>query len=110
MKPEKKWPRWFVIAGCVLLLVFGFVYYVKSQSTDKNLAGPTPSTQPSTAQDQEKAQIEAWILKNDLNEFGDPKDIAYTGGTPLFDENSGKTKDKYEYIKEKHPDKPWKTL
>jgi len=56
----------------------------------------------------EKQQIEAWIIENDLNQYGDPKDTVYAGGTPLFNEATGETIDKYEYILGNHPDRPWK--
>ena len=44
------------------------------------------------------------IKRRGLNEFGDKKDTMYAGGTPLFNEMTGDMKDRYEYIKEKHPD------
>lgn len=53
----------------------------------------------------EKGQIEAWIIENDLNQYGDPKDTVYMGGTPLFDEKIGKSIDRYEYILKNHPDR-----
>jgi hypothetical protein len=31
----------------------------------------------------------------------------YAGGTPLFNEATGKTMDRYDYIVMKHPDRPW---
>ena len=55
----------------------------------------------------EKAKIEKWIVDNKLNEYGDSADTLYAGGTPLFDETTGKTMSRWEYIKKKHPDKPW---
>lgn len=59
--------------------------------------------------DAEKRDIDAWLTANrdKLNEFGDPKDMVYTGGTPLFNEATGKTMTKYEYIISQHPDRPW---
>jgi hypothetical protein len=51
-----------------------------------------------------KQKIDSWIEKNDLNKYGDSKDTMYTGGTPLFDEKTGKTIDRYEYILKKHPE------
>jgi hypothetical protein len=57
--------------------------------------------------DEEKTKIDAWIKKEGLNEYGDPQDTVYTGGTPLFDESSRKSIDKYQYILSKHPDRPW---
>ena len=56
----------------------------------------------------ERAQIEAWIIENDLNRYGDPKDTAYTGGTPLFNEATGQSTDRFDYLTDKYPDKPWK--
>ncbi|MBI5833301.1 MAG: hypothetical protein HZB16_13470 [Armatimonadetes bacterium] len=55
-----------------------------------------------------KAKIEAWIKATGRNEFGDPDGTMYAGGTPLFDERTGKTKDRFEHIAEKHPEvKDW---
>jgi len=55
----------------------------------------------------EKQKIDEWIIKNDLNQYGDSKNIAYAGGTPLFNEVTGKGMDKYDYILQKYPDRPW---
>lgn len=57
----------------------------------------------------EKELIDIWLSDNKktFNNFGDPIDMTYTGGTPLFDERSGKTIDRYDYIVENHPDRPW---
>jgi len=51
-----------------------------------------------------RRRIDRWIRENDLNEYGDPKDTVYAGGTPLFDMLTGETKDRYEYILERHPE------
>ena len=55
----------------------------------------------------EKAKIEKWIVDEQLNEYGEPADTLYAGGTPLFDEATGEKIDRYEYIKRNHPDEPW---
>lgn len=52
--------------------------------------------------------MDAWIKKNHLNQYGDSSDTYYTGGTPLFDESTGTSRDLYDYILSKHPDRPWK--
>ena len=54
--------------------------------------------------DQEKKWIDEMIKKHGLNEYGDSKDTVYAGGTPLFDMATGRTKDRYEYIVDKHRD------
>ncbi|MGA1843966.1 MAG: hypothetical protein ACMUIS_05330 [bacterium] len=51
-----------------------------------------------------KADIDRWIEENGLNKYGDPKDTVYTGGTPLFDETTGKSMDRYHYILKRHPE------
>jgi hypothetical protein len=56
----------------------------------------------------EKKAIDQWIVENQLNQYGDPADTVYAGGTPLFDETTGKTIDRYEYILKNHPDRPWR--
>ncbi len=52
----------------------------------------------------QKKWIDDMIRKSGLNEFGDPKDTMYAGGTPLFNEMTGDTRDRYDYILSKHPD------
>ncbi len=49
-------------------------------------------------------RIDEWIQKSNRNQYGDPKDTMYAGGTPLFDERTGTRKDRYEYILGKHPE------
>ena len=56
----------------------------------------------------ERTEIEAWIIENDLNRYGDPKDTVYLGGTPLFNEQTSKTTNRFDYIIDKYPGKPWK--
>lgn len=51
-----------------------------------------------------RARIDRWIQEKGMNPYGDPKDTVYAGGTPLFDERTGKTRDRYEYILERHPE------
>jgi hypothetical protein len=51
-----------------------------------------------------KKRIDRWIRDNNRNTFGDTKETMYAGGTPLFEERSGKTYDRYEYILERHPE------
>ncbi len=54
--------------------------------------------------DQQKKWIDETLKKKGLNEYGDPKGTVYAGGTPLFDERTGKMWDRHEYIADKHKD------
>ncbi len=51
-----------------------------------------------------KNRIDQWIQQNHRNPYGDPPGTMYAGGTPLFDERTGRSTDKYEYILRKHPE------
>ena len=54
--------------------------------------------------DATRQRIDRWVRENDRNEFGDRKGTVYAGGTPLFDEMTGRRLDRYEYILKKNPD------
>lgn len=96
-----------LIIGVIILLLIGIDLIWKE--VQKETPGKTPLEflRPAGISDAEKAKIEAWIIENDLNQYGDPKDIFYLGGTPLFNEKTGRSIDKYEYILKNHPDRPW---
>jgi len=85
-----------ILGLALLILIIGFV-----------ILKPEKEQVPSGISLGEKELIDAWIIENDLNQYGDPKDTVYMGGTPLFDERTGKTIDRYEYILRNHPDGPW---
>ncbi len=54
--------------------------------------------------DKTKQRIDKWITDKKRNPYGDSPSTMYAGGTPLFDERTGRTRDKYDYILEKHPE------
>lgn len=54
--------------------------------------------------DQQRKWIDEIIRKRGLNEFGDPPDTVYAGGTPLFDMRTGEMMDRYTYIVKHHRD------
>jgi hypothetical protein len=39
-----------------------------------------------------------------LNQFGDPPDTVYAGGTPLFDEKTGRAIPRDRYVFGRHPE------
>ncbi len=51
-----------------------------------------------------KEKIDQWLKDNSLNRYGDAMDTMYTGGTPLFNEATGESLDRFDYILDKHPD------
>ncbi len=52
----------------------------------------------------QKEQIDEWFESRGLNRYGDDKSAVYTGGTPLFNEETGESIDRYDYILNKFPD------
>jgi hypothetical protein len=54
--------------------------------------------------EQTRKKIDRWIKDEGRNPFGDPPDTVYSGGTPLFNEMTGRTLDKYDYILKRHPE------
>jgi hypothetical protein len=52
----------------------------------------------------EKKAIDDWLEKKGLNKYGDAPNAVYTGGTPLFDEKTGRAIERYDYILNKFPD------
>src|SRR5690606_13424168 len=102
-----------------LIAIFGIVIaavvitnQTRTESQEFSSQNPphtnSPTETQATVSDEEKQQIERWITDNGLNFYGDPENTIYTGGTPLFDEATGKTLDRFEYIINRHPDTPWR--
>ena len=56
----------------------------------------------------EHDQINRWLKAERLNAYGDATDTVYAGGTPLFDEETGKSIDRYTYLVRKFPERPWR--
>lgn len=59
---------------------------------------------PKNLTKEQKEKIDGWLEGNGFNRYGDEEGIYYTGGTPLFDESTGESIERFEYIFEKHPD------
>jgi hypothetical protein len=53
---------------------------------------------------QPESCLDGELSRRGLNPFGDPPDTVYAGGTPLFDERSGKTADRTAYVLSRHPE------
>mmetsp|Transcript_24106 Transcript_24106/g.30336 ORF Transcript_24106/g.30336 Transcript_24106/m.30336 type:complete len:299 (+) Transcript_24106:112-1008(+) len=52
-------------------------------------------------------EADKWLAEKKLNSYGDPEDMMYMGGSPLFNEATGESTDRYTYLKNKYPDEPW---
>ena len=118
-KHSKTSSTWLILMVLILAITFVISVFILSHQSKKagenspltptRRVQPTPTaTTSATISQEEKKQIDTWIEENNLNEYGDSQDTFYAGGTPLFDETTGESRDRYEYIAEQFPDKPWK--
>ncbi|HEY8271682.1 MAG TPA: hypothetical protein VIG33_12400 [Pseudobdellovibrionaceae bacterium] len=51
----------------------------------------------------EHGRYKNWAAQKGLNKYGDPKDMVYMGGDPLFYSRMSL----YQYASTNHPQKPW---
>ncbi len=95
-----------IIGGAILLGVIFVMMNYSIISMDNNYSN-IAATKTSSITVEEKKRIEQWIIDDNLNVYGDKKGTIYIGGTPLFNEATGKYQDLYDYILKQHPERPW---
>ena len=54
--------------------------------------------------DQEAKCLDRWLAERKLDPYGSREGTMYAGGTPLFDERTGRRVDRLEYVYKKHPE------
>jgi len=48
--------------------------------------------------------VDRWLAERKLDPYGSPAGTMYAGGTPLFNEATGRQIDRLDYIYRKHPE------
>ncbi|CAM3513023.1 hypothetical protein G4177_14040 [Corallococcus sp. ZKHCc1 1396] len=48
--------------------------------------------------------VDGWLTSHRLDRYGSKEGTMYAGGTPLFDERTGESRDRMEFVFAKHPD------
>jgi hypothetical protein len=66
-------------------------------SACRQQAAPDPPPAAQSCLDRE-------LAAKGLNPFGDPPGTQYAGGTPLFDEKTGKSTPREQYLRARHPE------
>jgi len=51
-----------------------------------------------------EACVDRWLASRKLDRYGSKQGTMYTGGTPLFDERTGETRDRLEYVFSRYPE------
>ncbi|MBI3891219.1 MAG: hypothetical protein HY303_06780 [Candidatus Wallbacteria bacterium] len=70
-------------------LVFGFVF--------------TSNVPAAALTDTQRTYIDRYLVGHGLNQYGDPNGTVYLGGNPLFDEATGTSMNRHDYILRKIP-------
>lgn len=81
-------------------------------STGNSLAAPADSGTKAQAGTQtpggDRAAVEAcvdrWLQEHKMDQYGNAEGTMYAGGTPLFNEATGETRDRLEYVFSRQPD------
>lgn len=72
------------------------------------LSGATPTedsgTQAQGANADVTACVDRWLQEHKLDQYGHPEGTMYAGGTPLFNEATGESKDRLEYVFARQPE------
>jgi hypothetical protein len=70
----------------------------KEGSGKKN---PGPTSENLT--EEQKKKIDKWLEENGYNRYGDTAGAIYPGGTPLYNEETGESVNRYDHILKKFP-------
>jgi len=68
---------------------------------------PTATPPPATASGWTAAQqacVDRSLAAHGLDAYGSPQGTVYAGGTPLFDEATGHSVTRQDYLRQHHPD------
>ena len=65
---------------------------------------PTPNAPSSAPPDAGSSCVDQELSRRGLNQYGDPPETIYAGGTPLFDEKTGRTRDRIDHVLTRHPE------
>ena len=69
-----------------------------------HIVGSAGSSSGEKLSPQQQSVVDGWLSKNKLNQYGDPPGAMYTGGTPLFNEATGESVNRFDYLFKKFPE------
>lgn len=77
----------------------------------QGLTAEKPSAEGSTAATLSPAErqaqegcVDKWLTEKKLDRYGNAEGTMYAGGTPLFDERTGESRDRLDYVYERQPE------
>ncbi|MDQ3266672.1 MAG: hypothetical protein M3Y59_23985 [Myxococcota bacterium] len=76
-----------------------------SACQERNAAAPpAPAVADAGAGVTEEACVDSWLAGRKLDPYGSAEGTMYAGGSPLFDERTGESKDRLEFVYARHPE------
>ncbi|MBN1209257.1 MAG: hypothetical protein JXB05_30655 [Myxococcaceae bacterium] len=66
--------------------------------------GSTTAAQTEAERAAQERCVDTWLSSKKLDRYGNPEGTMYAGGTPLFNEATGESRDRLEYVYERQPE------
>ena len=71
---------------------------------EKPVTNKSKTAAAKAARAREEQCVDRWLAERKLDPYGSPEGTMYAGGTPLFNEATGRQIDRLDYIYRKHPE------
>lgn len=101
-----------VLLAVAVVLVFGVavlsLYRMQRRDTEVRIETFAAKDVNDLTESEELQLISQWIQRAQLNPYGDSLDTVYALGNPLVDEQGKEARTLLQYVRERHPDEPWK--
>jgi hypothetical protein len=89
-------------AGLILALLLAGA--LDASPPEKPVTNKSKTVSAKAARAREEKCVDRWLAERKLDPYGMPEGTMYAGGTPLFDEATGRRIDRLDYIYRKHPE------
>jgi hypothetical protein len=77
----------------------------QGSTAEKPLAGGSTAATLSPAERQaQESCVDKWLKEKKMDRYGHPEGTMYAGGTPLFNEMTGESRDRLDYVYERQPE------
>jgi hypothetical protein len=93
-----------------LVVIIGILLAACQRAAESEAVQPPGSTSPielpasTPAASTEETCVDQWLAARKLDAYGSPEGTLYAGGSPLFDESTGTTTPRLDFIYARHPE------
>jgi len=92
------------VPAAAFLLSFLLAGTLTASPKDKPVTDKSKTASAKAARAREEKCVDRWLAARKLDPYGLPEGTMYAGGTPLFDEATGRQTDRLDYVYRKHPE------